>query len=151
MTRAGKKQQQIGPLIKIRQIQFDQESALLSQLQLKRQEALTQLQHSQSTYMTGIEKLNRERQSSERKMLEALERSVDLAKSQWYQRLKILRQIEHEERLQMLQVSEAQKRLRMLEKLGERYAHQENEHLKKIEQKQLDEFAIVSARRKGAE
>lgn len=151
MSNPGKKQKQIGPLIKIRQIQYDQESAVLSQIQVKRQEAMNELQRCQTNYITGIERLNRERQSSERKMLEALERAVDYAKIQWYQRLKALREIEQEERLQMQQVFEAQKRLRMLEKLDERYGRQERDLLKKVEQKQLDEFAIISARRKIAE
>ncbi len=151
MSSPGKKQQKIGPLIKIRQIQYDQESAVLSQLQLRRQAAIGELQVWQSKYMSSIDQLNKERQSPERKMLEALERSVDLAKSQWYQKLKSLREIEYHEKMQMQQVFEAQKRLRMLEKLDERYEKQDLQHLKKAEQKQLDEFAIINARRKGAE
>ncbi|MCX6128371.1 MAG: hypothetical protein NTX25_04815, partial [Proteobacteria bacterium] len=100
------------------------------------------------TYIEGVEKLNRERQSLERKMLSALESAVDFSKTQWYQKLMVLRVIQEEEKRQMARVMEAQKRLRMLEKLDERYLDQSRDLHKTIEQKELDEFALQSSRRK---
>lgn len=136
------------PLIKIRKLQLDQETMLLNQIKLKREEAAEALMNSQRTYIEGVEKLNRERQSPERRMLSALEQGVDFAKAQWYQRLMDLRAVEDEERRQFAMVMEAQKRMKMLEHLGDVYAEQYSKQSKVQEQKQLDEFAISMNRRK---
>ncbi|WP_141731060.1 hypothetical protein [Oligoflexus tunisiensis] len=148
MTKPKQKMQKLQPLIKIRKLQLDQETAVLNRIQLKREEAAEALMQSQRTYIEGVEKLNRERQSSERKMLTALELGVDYAKAQWYQRLMTLRAVEEEERHQRLMVAEAQKRMKMLEHLDERYLEQHMKQMKIQEQKQLDEFAISMNRRK---
>ncbi len=151
MPNSQQKMKRIQPLIKIRKIQLDQETALLNQIQLKREEAAQALMQSQQTYIEGVEKLNQERQSSERKLVSALEQGVDFAKAQWYQRLMALRAVEEEERLQSRQVAEAQKRMKMLEHLDERYLEQYLKQLNIQEQKQLDEFAISMNRRKAQE
>jgi flagellar biosynthesis chaperone FliJ len=148
MTKPQQRMKKIQPLIKIRKLQLDQETAVLSRIQLKREEAAEALMQSQRTYIEGVEKLNRERQSSERKMLAALEQGVDYAKAQWYQRLMALRAVEEEERHQRLMVAEAQKRMKMLEHLDERYLEQHMKQMKIQEQKQLDEFALSMNRRK---
>ncbi len=151
MANSQQKKKRIQPLIKIRKIQLDQETALLNQIQLKREEAAQALMQSQQTYIEGVEKLNQERQSSERKLVSALEQGVDFAKAQWYQRLMALRAVEEEERLQSRQVAEAHKRMKMLEHLDERYLEQYLKQLNIQEQKQLDEFAISMNRRKAQE
>ncbi len=151
MPNPQQKMKRIQPLIKIRKIQLDQETALLNQIQLKREEAAQALMLSQQTYIEGVEKLNQERQSSERKLVSALEQGVDFAKAQWYQRLMALRAVEEEERLQSRQVAEAHKRMKMLEHLDERYLEQYLKQLNIQEQKQLDEFAISMNRRKAQE
>ncbi len=151
MANSQQKKKRIQPLIKIRKIQLDQETALLNQIQLKREEAAQALMLSQQTYIEGVEKLNQERQSSERKLVSALEQGVDFAKAQWYQRLMALRAVEEEERLQSRQVAEAHKRMKMLEHLDERYLEQYLKQLNIQEQKQLDEFAISMNRRKAQE
>ncbi len=151
MPNPQQKMKRIQPLIKIRKIHLDQETALLNQIQLKREEAAQALMLSQQTYIEGVEKLNQERQSSERKLVSALEQGVDFAKAQWYQRLMALRAVEEEERLQSRQVAEAHKRMKMLEHLDERYLEQYLKQLNIQEQKQLDEFAISMNRRKAQE
>ncbi len=151
MPNPQQKMKRIQPLIKIRKIQLDQETALLNQIQLKREEAAQALMLSQQTYIEGVEKLNQERQSSERKLVSALEQGVDFAKAQWYQRLMALRAVEEEERLQSRQVAEAHKRMKMLEHLDERYLEQHMKQLNIQEQKQIDEFAISMNRRKAQE
>jgi flagellar biosynthesis chaperone FliJ len=143
------KTQKIQPLIKLRRMQLDQESMLLNQIQLKKYAAKQALASSQTMYMDGVEKLNKERQSPERKMLETLELGVDYAKAQWYQNLMQLRSLEDEEKKQRHEVEEAQRRMKMLEKLEERYHDQYTEQQKIIEQKQIDDFALQMARRKN--
>ncbi|MBC7658781.1 MAG: hypothetical protein H7249_03650 [Chitinophagaceae bacterium] len=148
MTSFAKKIQKMEPLIKIRQLQLDQQMFILQQIQARKSLAKAELLRCQHMYIKGIDRLNQERQSPERRMLEALERSIDLAKSLWHNRLLDLRAVEDEEKAQELAVRLAHKNLKMLEKLDERYTVSNNEHLKKVEQKQLDEFAVQSARRK---
>ncbi len=145
------KKHKIQPLMRLRQLQLDQEMLVLNQIQTKRERATAELHHFQIAYIQGIDRLNKERQSPERKMLEALEQAVDYAKIQWYHKLKALRTIESEERLQHKLVADSHQRLRMLEKLDERYDQQHSKHEKVIEQKALDEFALQIARRKSVE
>ncbi|RYZ56335.1 MAG: hypothetical protein EOP07_12675 [Proteobacteria bacterium] len=148
MTSIARKIDKIEPLIKIRRLQLDQQLYIAQEIQIRKNAAKDELMRCQHMYIKGIDRLNQERQSPERKMLDALERSVDHAKSLWHKRLLDLRAVEAEERVQEQVVKLAYKNLKMLEKLDERYTVDLNEHLKKIEQKQLDEFAIQSARRK---
>lgn len=148
MIPIAKKIEKLGPLIKIRQLQLDQQLSLLQKIKLRKEAAQQELVRAQSMYITGIDRLNQERQSPERLMLEALENSIDLAKSLWHKRLMELRHVEIEVKAQERHVAEAHKNMKMLEKLDDRYTGNLNEHLKIIEQKQLDEFAVQGARRK---
>ena len=148
MSSIAKKIERLGPLIKIRQMQLDQQLFVLHKIKLRKEAAHQELVRAQSMYITGIERLNQERQSPERLMLEALENSIDLAKSLWHKRLIDLRHVELEVKAQERHVAEAHKNMKMLEKLDGRYDADLNEHLKRVEQKQLDEFAIQAARRK---
>jgi hypothetical protein len=150
MANTRQKIDKLQPLIKVRKMQFDQETMLLNLIHIKREEAILSLQHSQKMYIEGVEKLNRERQSSERKLLDALEQGVDFAKAQWYQKLKNLRLIEEDARHQMIMVNEAQRRMKMLENIDERYDEQLVKQTKIMEQKELDEFAIQMNRRKAS-
>ena len=148
MTTFAQKIQKMESLIKIRQIQLDQQIFIMQQIQTKKQHARDELLRCQRMYIQGIDRLNQERQSPERRMQEALERSIDLAKSLWHNKLLDLRAVEEEERAQEHSIRLAHKNLKMLEKLDGRYTVDLNEHLKKVEQKQLDEFSIQNARRK---
>src|SRR6476469_1546664 len=121
MTNFAQKIQRMEPLIKIRGIQLDQQLFFLQQIQARKQSAKDELLRCQHMYIKGIDRLNLERQSPERRMLEALERSIDLAKSLWHKRLMELRAVEEEERAQEQAVKLAHKNLKMLEKLDVRY------------------------------
>lgn len=142
MNRIEKKIDRMASLKYVRKIQLDKELAILNDLQAKKKIAKDELYESQLMYIQGVDRLNKERQSPERKMLDALERSIDLAKSRWYQKLQILRAVEEDERRQNLAVQDAHRNLKMLEKLDERYNVQLRKHNDKVEQKMLDEFAI---------
>jgi flagellar biosynthesis chaperone FliJ len=151
MSAAHKKNARIQPLIRIRQTQFDQALGALQIIQAKVQEAFEVLQHYQNMYIQGVDRLNLERQSSERRMLEALESSIDFAKRQWYQKLSILRELQEQERQQMQEVKDSQLRLKMLEKIEQRYRKELIFHENTKEQKKLDEFANQLNIRKKSE
>lgn len=142
MNRIEKKIDRMASLKYVRKIQLDKELAILNELQVKKKTAKDELYESQMMYIQGVDRLNKERQSPERKMLDALERSIDLAKSRWYQKLQILRAVEEDERRQNLAVQEAHRNLKMLEKLDDRYNDQLRKHNNRVEQKILDEFAV---------
>ncbi|RZA24477.1 MAG: hypothetical protein EOP10_09815 [Proteobacteria bacterium] len=148
MSGIEKKIEKLGSLIKIRQIQLDQQLFELEKIRRRKEAAKAELLRTQTMYVKGIDRLNQERQSPERLMLEALENSIDLAKSLWHKRLMDLRDVELEERAQERCVAEAHKNKMMLEKLDGRYSADLNNHSKIVEQKQLDEFAVQAARRK---
>ncbi len=151
MAAVHKKQKRIQPLIRIRQTQFDQAVAALQVIQMEVLKAAEVLRHYQTMYIQGVDRLNQERQSPERRMLEALESSIDLAKQRWYQKLSILRELQEQEKMQLSEVQEAQLKLKMLEKIESRYERNVQEYDKKIEQKVLDEFAIQAMIRKTSE
>ncbi len=151
MAAVHKKHARIQPLIKIRQTQFDQAVSALQQIQEEVKAAASTLQHFQMMYIQGVDRLNQERQSSERKMLDALESSIDYAKRQWYQKLSILRELQEIEKEHLAAVKEAQLRLKMLEKIEDRYHKDVTLHDNKVEQKVLDEFANQAALRKSSE
>jgi hypothetical protein len=148
MSSIEQKIQKLGSLLKIRQIQLDQELFELDKVRRRKEAAKAELQRAQAMYIKGVDRLNQERQSPERLMLQALESSIDLAKSLWHKRLLELREVELEERAQERQVAQAHKNKMMLERLDGRYSADLNHHRKIVEQKQLDEFAVQAARRK---
>ncbi|MES2745339.1 MAG: hypothetical protein V4655_07920 [Bdellovibrionota bacterium] len=148
MSGIEKKIEKLGSLIRIRQIQLDQQLFELEKIRRRKDAAKAELLRTQTMYVKGIDRLNQERQSPERLMLEALENSIDLAKSLWHKRLMDLRDVELEERAQERCVAEAHKNKMMLEKLDGRYSADLNNQNKIVEQKQLDEFAVQAARRK---
>ena len=142
MAAVHQKQKRMLPLIRIRQTQFDQALSELQSIQNEVHKAAEILRHYQTMYIQGVDRLNQERQSPERKMLEALESSIDLAKQKWYQKLSILRELQEQERLQLQEVQTAQLKLKMMEKIEARYTRVAIEVDKKFEQKMLDEIAF---------
>lgn len=132
----------VKPLIKIRKNQLEKEAAELARIRQEKQACVQKLRFYQDQYMQGIEYLNAERQSTDRSRLAPLERSVDTAKSQWYQSLKDLRLIESQEKAQISQLIIAERNLKSLEKLEERYVVDRHHHEIQSEQKFNDELNI---------
>lgn len=134
----------MSPIIKSKQRLLDQQTLLLNQIRDHKLTALKQLEKFQNQYMNGVEYLNQARQSPHREQVGVLERSVDHAKSQWYNSLKEVRRMEDKERSQLNQVVKAQQSLKSVEYLKERYEESLLDFLKKQEQKQMDEVAAQS-------
>lgn len=131
----------IQPLISARRSKLDHETARLHEIKGAKLNALQSLEYYQKQYISGVDSLNLERQSSDRQKLAVLERSVDTAKSRWYQSLRQVREIEELERDQIKLVLKAQRDLRSIEMLQENYQGEYAEAFRKAEQKALDEMS----------
>jgi flagellar export protein FliJ len=137
----SKKLKRVKPLIRAREAQLNSEAIILANVRNEKKLAMQELRKFQTLYMSGVEELNRERQSPQRDKLNTLEQSVDYAKAQWYQCLKTLREVEQKERAQIAQLFIAERNLKSVEKLEDRYGEQVQLHEKSVEQKQLDDVA----------
>ena len=86
MLQLKKKSKRLNPVIEERQATFDSESDLLTTIRKKRIQVVAAMRAKQSEYMTGVTRLNDERGTANRLMLEALETGLDSVKNQWMKR-----------------------------------------------------------------
>lgn len=142
MINARKKVMRIKPLVRIRKNQLDQEVLALIEIRQKKQAIMKELIHFQKQYMTGVENLNRERQSPTRTMLSSLEQAVDYARARWFESYQKVQETEREERAQLLQLRLAERDLKSVQKLEERYELNSRILANQTEQKQMDESAL---------
>lgn len=150
MQKIKSKIKQMKPLITIRKAKLDQETILLNSIRKEKADALELLQKNQTSYMQGVERLNKERTRGNLVTLPTLERGLDRVKDLWYQSLTTVRSIEERERQQLVQVVDARKNLKSMETLEETYQTQLSAELKRAARKETDEMAIHMHREKNA-
>ena len=129
-------------LIKTRKAQLDREAGQLAEIKRSKIAQLKSLDSHQKSYIDGVNRLNVERQTSDRKLLMTLERGVDHSKSQWYRCLREVKQFEEQEKQQIKQVLEAQRQLRSLEIIQEGYLQAMKKESARKDQKELDEVSL---------
>ena len=129
-------------LIKTRKMQLDEEALELSKIRETKMNHLRDLENHQKLYINGVNDLNTERQSGDRRKLSTLERSVDHSKSQWYKSLRTVKTLEEKEKAQIEQVLLAQRNLKSLEKIEESYQVALKQKRLSQEQKELDELSV---------
>ena len=142
MANLNLKIKKMAPILKAKKFKVDEESLALSKIKLQKENALTELQRYQKLYIEGIDKLNIERQSSDRSRLPVLETSIDFAKSKWYESLGILKEFESKEKQQLNELIKAQQDLHVFEKLQEKYKKELLALENQKEQKILDDHSI---------
>lgn len=142
MRDTQRKIKRVQPVINIKQTKVDEEAAVLNVIRNEKQVLVKKMKENQTTYMTGVERLNNLRNSSDRENLVTLEQSIDFVKSQWYQLFKQVQEIEQKEKAQISRLIVAETELRSAEKLKEKYEHEFRASVAKSEQKQMDEFAL---------
>ena len=150
MQKIKSKIKQMKPLITIRKAKLDQETILLNSIRKEKADALELLQKNQTSYMQGVERLNKERTRGNLVTLPTLGRGLDRVKDLWYQSLTTVRSIEERERQQLVQVVDARKNLKSMETLEETYQTQLSAELKRAARKETDEMAIHMHREKNA-
>lgn len=141
MDRINKKIKRVKPLIRVREAHLASEAEVLGAIRHRKQAAMAALKENQRLYLEGLQTLNKERQTGSSGRLPTLESSLDFVKSRWFEALKELRRFEEQEKLQIVQVMIAQKDVKSLEKLEDRYRDQLATHVKRAEQRSLDEIA----------
>ena len=130
------------PIIKVREIQVDQEIMRLNEIRSAKLSIVTELKKYQKDYIEGVEQLNRERLSVDRLRVAALESAVDHSKANWYRCLKRAQEIENQEKAQLAQVTIAERNLKSTEKLHAKHSEQLRTEYSKKEQKTMDEIAL---------
>lgn len=136
------KMKRVQPVINVKKGKVDAESQALNEIRSKKVELVRTMKENQRTYMQGVDKLNTLRNSANRENLSNLETSLDHVKSQWFQIFRQVQDIETKEKEQISRLVVAETELRSAEKLKGRYEIELKTGLAKIEQKQMDEFAI---------
>jgi flagellar biosynthesis chaperone FliJ len=92
--------------------------------------------------MEGVTRLNDERGTSNRLMLEALETGLDSVKSQWMVLYQEVINIEREEKKQLVIMSQAHRDLEAIKTLQTKYKVEFAKEMDRREQKMLDEHSL---------
>jgi flagellar export protein FliJ len=142
MLTLQRKAKRLDPVIEERQEKFDVESERLNILRRKKTETVEAMRSKQQEYMEGVTRLNDERGTSNRLMLEALETGLDSVKSQWMVLYQEVINIEREEKKQLVIMSQAHRDLEAIKTLQTKYKVEFAKEMDRREQKMLDEHSL---------
>jgi flagellar export protein FliJ len=142
MQQLQKKAKRLNPVIEERQSKFDAENDKLNSIRRRKIETVAAMRAMQQEYMDGVSRLNDERGTSNRLMLEALEVGLDSVKSQWMSLYQTVIQIEKEEKQQITVMSQAHKDLEAIKTLQTKYKVEYAKEMDRREQKTLDEHSL---------
>jgi flagellar biosynthesis chaperone FliJ len=142
MQQTMRKMKRVEPLIRLKQGKVDEEAGVLGVIRSEKVAVVKSMRDNQKRYMDGVEQLNKLRASRARQNLETLESALDHVKAQWYRLYKQVQEVEAREKTQIGRVLAAERDLKAVEKLHEKYELELKQELGRIEQKQLDEFAL---------
>ena len=137
-----KKAHRLEPVIEIRKEEFDTEREQFDVIQRKRIETVAAMRTTQKEYMAGVTRLNEERGTAERLMLEALEIGLDSVKTLWMKLYQEVIDLEREEKKQLEAMSKAHRDLEAIKTLQSKYKFEFHQEMGRREQKDLDEHAL---------
>ena len=142
MLQMEKKSRRLNPVIEDRQAQFDLESEKLTAVRKRRIEIVAAMRAKQNEYMLGVTRLNDERGTANRLMLEALETGLDSVKNHWMKLYQGVIEIEAHEKAQLELMSKAHRELEAIKTLQAKYQVEITKEEARREQKTLDEHSI---------
>jgi flagellar biosynthesis chaperone FliJ len=142
MHQLEKKARRLNPVIEERQAKFDMESERLAILRQKRIQTVAAMRAKQTEYMNGVGRLNDERGTTNRLMLEALEIGLDTVKNHWMKLYQAVMDIEKHEKLQLDIMGRAHRELEAIKTLQAKYQVEISKEMSRREQKSLDEFSL---------
>ncbi len=142
MQQIFRKIKRVQPIIKLKQMKVDEETAVLTAIRVEKIAIVAAMKENQRRYMEGIEQLNKIRTSSLRTNLDTLEDALDFVKSEWYRLYQQVQTVEQREKQQIEQLLGAERELKATQRLEERYQIEFQKSAKKEEQRGLDEFSI---------
>ncbi len=126
----------------VKQQRVDFEAGNLAAIRNEKGKLEMQLASWQQKYVDGVTSLNKERESSSRPMLFALEAAVDHARETLFELFQALREMDSREQAQMMQLDIVQRELEAVKTLQETRRQDLNRELARHEQKQLDEIGL---------
>lgn len=138
----GKKIRRLEPVVEERQVRFEEESGKLTAVRQRKIQTVAQMKQKQREYMDGVHRLNTERSSSNRAMLEALEGGLDTVKQQWMDLYQAVLVCEREEASQLEVMSKAHRDLEAIKQLQAKYRVEQTKDQAKRDQKLQDEIAL---------
>jgi flagellar export protein FliJ len=142
MKHLEKKANRLDPVIEDRQAKFDRESEALNVVRRKRIETVAEMRAKQAEYMAGVNRLNEERGTANRLMLEALEIGLDSVKNHWMKLYQNVIELERAEKSQIEIMSQAHRDLEAIKTLQNKYKVEFNKESQRREQKNLDEHSL---------
>lgn len=142
MQTAQKKAQRLNPVIEERKARFDNELLHLAAVRKKKTETISAMRATQKEYVDGVSRLNDERSSNNRLMLEALETGLDNVKNLWMKLYQDVIEIEKMEKEQTEIMSKAHRDLEAIQTLQTKYKTEWAQEQARREQKTLDEHAL---------
>ena len=137
-----KKAKRLEPVIEDRKLKFDAEMAELNAVRKRKLETVSAMRTTQKEYMNGVARLNQERGTSDRLMLEALEIGLDSVKNLWMKLYQDVLDIERQEKDQLEVMSRAHRDLEAIKTLQDKYNVEWVKEMARREQKGLDEHAL---------
>ncbi len=142
MLQLEKKAKRLNPVIEERQEKFDIESEKLNVVRRRKIELVAAMRTKQQEYMDGVTRLNEERGTSNRLMLDALETGLDSVKNQWMALYQSIIHLEKEEKNQVIIMSKAHRDLEAIKTLQTKYKTEFAKEMDRREQKMLDEHSL---------
>ncbi|MCX6126711.1 MAG: hypothetical protein NTV34_18415 [Proteobacteria bacterium] len=142
MVSLEKKSKRLDPIIEERKIRFDDENQKLLQIRHQKILATQTMRAKQAEYMDGVNRLNAERGSAERSLLEALEGGLDAVKRQWMSLYEVILKLEQDEAIQLNTMSCAHRDLEAIKHLQIKYQREISRTIQQREMKQIDDIAL---------
>ena len=142
MISSEKKAKRLNPIIDERKARFDTESVKLAEVVQRKIQTVSLMKGKQKEYMDGVTRLNNERSSANRLMLEALEGGLDTVKQDWISLYAVVLDCEREEQKQFEVMSKAYRDLEVIKHLQSKYHKEAKQFEQRTEQKLHDELAL---------
>ena len=137
----------LDPIVKTKELKFQEESSKLESIRDKRHSVFAKLRETEKKYIEGVELVNSQK-IEDIGTTEAFSKSLDYVKSNWHKTVTELKNVENEEKNQIRIVLEAQKELRSTEILQEKFRSDLEVLIRKKEQKTIDELSQTKNARK---
>ena len=142
MQTLRKKVKRLEPVIEGRQTRFDEENQKLVEVRQRKASTVAAMRAKQREYMEGVERLNDERGTANRLMLEALETGLDNVKTQWMRFYQAVVEIEREEKAQAEIMGQAHRELEAIKTLQNKYRVEVTREMDRRDQKNMDEHSL---------
>ncbi len=142
MKAQQEKIKRLQPIMEFKQLLIRESAQILVLLQEEKTRIEREIQHSQQTYMAGIETLNQARTHATRPSLKLLENSLDYSKEKWVALFKSSKEVSRKIKAQMEVLLESQRELHAIEKLHHTYQMEFRKSLDLMEQKMSDDLSL---------